>query len=646
LPYRNVFVLEDLRGYLDGASIVAFDFETAPDYPYRREDKAALDAHKAHIVGISFSTAEGDAVYLPLAHRQGRNADGLTNIWNWLAGFFADPSVVKVSHNLTFESQFLYARGIVVQEPCYDTIAAAQLIYKNEKEFRDLADCGLKTLAQEFFGETLPSFSETVSGRHFDELDPSAESTIRYACADADYTLRLYHLLNHWFDRFLPKHRFIVEKIESPTAVYVGIMRYNGLPIDRLLMEAKGTEAERRLAKLKQDITFIIGDIPIGANASTAAFKRYLFDKLKLPKLKLTAKERDALDDEAIILLKEWCAVNRADLVPLFDLVQEYRHWGKIKSTYIDGYLRYINTATGRLHPDLLPLATETGRFASRSPNCQNMPRSGEDEVGVRNFITAPEGKLLLSLDFSQIELRVGAFYCKDEKMLETYRTGGDIHSQTAAVIYKIPLSEASDKSHPQYKERRTVAKNVNFGTFFGLYPKGLQRTLKFKAGLDVSLAECEQIISNLKIGYPRLVRWQEEVKQRAKFRKYTETWLGRRRSLPDIISSDWRKKSFAERVAMNTPIQGTAADILKLALAKIVKGLSERPWLMPILQIHDEVLLEIPENKLNEAVEFVKSCMEAQPFEAFTVPIIAEAAAGRRFGELHEVMLPKGANL
>ena len=222
--------------------------------------------------------------------------------------------------------------------------------------------------------------------------------------------------------------------------------------------------------------------------------------------------------------------------------------------------------------------------------------------------------------------------------MLETYQTGGDIHALTTAVIYKIPLSEALDKNAPLYKERRTIAKNCNFGTFFGLFPRGLQKTLKFKAGLDVDLAECERIITNLKQGYPKLVKWQEEVKTRAGFRKYTETWLGRRRNIPDIISADWNKKSFAQRVAMNTPIQGTAADILKLAIGRIVRGLPEKPWLRPLLQIHDELVFEIPEKELVNAVIFIKNCMETCPFDAFSVPIVAEAAAGHRFGELHEV--------
>ena len=656
MEYRCVLTLKDLQTYLSGEAIAAFDFETAPDDAYRNDGRAALDAHKSHITGISFSVAEGDAVYLPLAHRVGENAADQDSIWAWLRPkIFMNSSVTKVAHNLAFESAFLYARGIVVQGPCYDTIAAAQLVYKNEKEFRSLGDCGLKTLVPEYFGEQLPSYTETVGGFHFDELDPQAGRTVRYACADSDYALRLYHLFNNWFDRFLPKHRFITEKVESPTAVYVGLMRYNGLPVDRPLMEQKGLEAEKKLAELRREIAFIIGDVPIGANASTAAFKKYLFDRLKLPKVKQTEKgrgvtkhaggaflpdppERVALDDEALILLKEHCEKDRPELVRLFELVQEYRRWGKIKSTYIDGYLKYVNTATGRIHPDLLPLATETGRFASKNPNCQNMPRAGADDIGVRNFIAAPEGKILLSLDFSQIELRVGAFYCKDEKMLETYRSGGDIHAQTTSVIYKIPLDQAKDKNAPEYKERRTIAKNCNFGTFFGLFPKGLQKTLKFKAGLDVSLDECDRIIRNLKSGYPRLSRWQEETKRRAEFRKYTETWLGRRRSLPGITSANWNVKSFAQRVAMNTPIQGTAADILKLALGRIVRGLPERPWLCPLLQIHDELVFELPENQLEKAVLFIKTCMETQPFEAFSVPIVAEAAAGKRFGELQEL--------
>ena len=176
MSYNPIHTLDALQAYLSGATHVAFDFETAPTEKYRKEDKASLDAHKSRIVGISFSIAEGDAVYLPLKHQTDGNAADQTAIWKWLEGFFASPDIVKIAHNLAFESQFLYAKGIVVQEPCYDTIAAAQMIYKGEKEFRSLGDCGLKTLVAEWFEEQLPSYSDVVGDRHFDELDPKRRS--------------------------------------------------------------------------------------------------------------------------------------------------------------------------------------------------------------------------------------------------------------------------------------------------------------------------------------------------------------------------------------------------------------------------------------------------------------------------------------
>ena len=222
--------------------------------------------------------------------------------------------------------------------------------------------------------------------------------------------------------------------------------------------------------------------------------------------------------------------------------------------------------------------------------------------------------------------------------MLQTYRDGGDIHAQTTSVIYGIPFEQAVDKNAEHYKERRTIAKNCNFGVFFGLFPRGLQKTLKFKAGLDTPLSDCERIIANLKSGYPQLSLWQEVVKRQAAARRYSETWLGRRRYLPNITSEDWGKKSFAERCAMNTPIQGTAADILKLALSRLIVGLRERPWLRPLLQIHDELVFELPEDKVEEAAVFVRSCMEAQPFPEFDVPVIAEGAFGPSFGSLAEM--------
>lgn len=638
MGYKCVYTLSEIQEYLKNTGLFAFDFETSPRDKWRNEKGAALDAHKADITGISFSVSDGTAIYVPLKHRSGRNAENQKAIWEYLKPLFESKDVIKVAHNLAFESMFLYARGIVLQKPCYDTIAASQLTLKSKWEFRSLADSGLKTLAPALCKAEMTEFSTVTEGRFFDELNPQDEKTVRYACADSDYTLRLYHVFNQWFDRFLPKHRTIVEEVESPTSVYVGIMKYNGILVDKSAMLKKQAEAAEKIVSIRKEIAGIIGNVEIGANASTSAFKKYLFVDLGLPVMKTTAKHQEAADDETMILLKEWCESNRPELARLFDLVQEYRKWGKLKSTYIDGYLRFIDEDTGRIHPDLMPLGTETGRFASRNPNMQNCPQKDNDPIGVRKFIISPAGKVLLSLDFSQIELRVGAFYCRDKRMLETYRTGGDIHAQTTSVIYRIPFEEAADKNAPHYKERRTIAKNCNFGVFYGLFPTGLQRTLKFKAGLNPTLSECETIIQNLKSGYPGLAKWQDEVKKRAAVSCYTETWLGRRRYLLGIRSSDWGKKSFAERCALNTPIQGTAADILKLACGRIISGLPERLWLKPLLQIHDELVFELPEDKVDEAVDFIKKCMETQPFPEFDVPIVAEASVGRNFGEMKEM--------
>lgn len=635
--YKCVTTVDGIKDYIGGSRIVAFDFETAPDDPYREEDKAALDPAKAHIVGCSFSVKEGTGVYVPVAHRVGTNIDQ-DAFFAFLMAFLMDKTVIKIAHNIAFESSMAYARGIVIQAPVYDTICASQMSLKSIYEFRKLNESGLKRLAEELFGEPLPSFSSVTDGKHFDELDAQDEETVRYGSADSDFALRIYHKFNDWFDRYLPKHRYIVEEIESPTAVYLGIMKTNGIPVNLPLMQERKAEAENEMERIRREIEFIIGDVNIGANCSTQAFKNYLYKDLGLPILKTTETNREAADDMTMTLLKEWCDENRPDLSGLFTLVQEYRKWGKIKSTYIDGYLKYLNPVTGCIHPELFALSTDTGRMNCRNPNAQNMPRKTNDPIGVRNFIKAPEGCLILSLDFSQIELRVGAFYCRDERMLDTYRKNGDIHAATTSVIFGVSYEEAQDKHSDNYKEHRTIAKNVNFGTFYGLFPRGLQKTLKFKAGVEKSVSECEEILFNLKHGYKGLTAWQEETKADAARRMYYETWLGRRRYLPGITSDNWGQKSFVERCALNTPIQGTAADILKLAITRILAGLPEREWLKPILQIHDELTFIIPEDRLKEAVAFIRACMEEKPFPEFDLPLIAEASAGPTFGMMEEL--------
>ena len=623
-----------MKDYLNGANVVSFDFETAPNDEYRDEPMAATDPHKSHIVGVSFSVKEGTGIYAPIAHK---NTKLNLDMFEILRGF-AESKVIKIAHNLAFEAMFMYSNNILIQPPVYDTILAAMMTLKTKTEFRTLSDSGLKTIVPQLLHTDLPKFSEVTAGRHFDELNPEDYETIRYACADSDYALQLYHLFNNWFDKYLPNHRQIIETIESPTAIFVGLMKYNGVSVDKTLMYQKQFDAGEKILEIHSEIKKFTGkDIDIGANASTDAFKKYMYEDLQLPVLKTTAKYQAAADEESLILLKDWCKENKPEILPLLDLIHEYRKWNKIKSTYIDGFLDAVNGETGKIHTSFFQLGTDTGRFASRTPNLQNMPRKDNDPVGIRNFLTASEGYIFVDFDFSQIELRVGSWYCRDKKMLETYMNDGDIHAQTTSVIYNIPFDEATDKNAPHYKEHRSIAKNCNFGVFYGLFPNGLMRNLK-KAGIEKTKAECAEIIQNLKDGYPMLSSWQEATKNEAINTGYSETAFGRRRILKGIYSPDMGTRSYWQRCALNTPIQGTAADILKLAMVRILEKLKEHPYIRPLLTIHDEILFEVPIDKKDEACAVIKSCMEQQPFPEFDVPLKAEGAVGFSFGEMEEI--------
>ena len=635
MNYRCETNLQEIEKYLRGAGVVAFDFETAPLPAYRDDNKAALDAHRSHIVGVSLSVAEGSAVYVPLRHLRGPNADPVQIIPFLRDALWMNPAVIKIAHNLSFEAMFLYALGVVVQPPCYDTIAAAQMTLKTTFEFRALSDSGLKKLVPELLGDELPTFEDVTEGRFFDELASDDPDTVRYACADSDYALRLYRRFNEWFDAYLPRHRWIVENIESPTAVYCGLMKYNGLLMDETAMIRKQGECAARLLELREKIHAMTGGVEIGANAGTQAFKDYLFKTLGLPVLKTTAKNAEAADDQTMVMLAEWCAEHRPELVPLFELVQEYRKWSKLKTTYIDGYLRFINPVTGRIHPDLLPLATETGRFACRRPNLQNQCQPGNDYVGVRNFIVSPEGWLLMEADYSQVELRIVAYLSQDAVMLDAYKNGEDIHSITTSAVFGISREEAADKHHSEYKHRRTVAKGTMFGILYGIGAKGLSVNLKASAGVRASVEQCEQYIAGIKARYTNLATWQQYAKETARRRQYAQTALGRRRYLPGIRSQDFRRRASSERMAMNTPVQGLAADCLKLAMGRLVKTLADKPYIRPVMTVHDSLVFEVRADHVDEAAALVKGCMETLPPLENFMPLVAEAAVGERYGEL-----------
>lgn len=633
--YQTLRSIVEIENYIGNATVIAFDFETSPNEPYRETDRAALDPYMSDITGISLSVKPGTGRYIPLRHRTGENAD-IQSVMSYLTTrVFQHSRMVKIAHNLAFEAMFLYKYGIVLRAPLYDTIVASQLTLKSDSEFRELSDSGLKTLVPYLYGAELPKFEEVVGEHHFDELDPDAWDTCRYACADSDYALQLYHTFNAWFENNIPRHRYICEAVESPTAAFTGLMKYNGIGVDIQRMSEKKAEAEAHIVELRARLQAVIGAVEIGENCGTQAFKDYLFKELHLPILKTTATYAEAADDEAMLKLKEYCKTYRKELVGFFDTVLELRKWAKLKGTYIDGYLKWVDPASGRIHADIMPMATETGRFACRRPNIQNQPAAGSDPLGVRNFIVARPGYTLLEADYSQAEIRLAAYLSGDSTLLDAYRHNVDVHAITTAAIFGIPLSEASDKTRPDYKHRRTVAKSTMFGIMYGMSGFGLARNLFTNAGIKLSEPECNGYIAGVLQRYPELAAWQRMAIMAARRNGYAETALGRRRYLPGIRATDNRSRRSAERMSINTPVQGLGADCLKLSMGRLVEALVDKPYIRPIFTVHDSIVFEVENAHVDEATQLVKACMEAVPPLDGFMPLIADVATGERYGEL-----------
>jgi len=319
--------------------------------------------------------------------------------------------------------------------------------------------------------------------------------------------------------------------------------------------------------------------------------------------------------------------------------VQDYRRWGKIKSTYIDGYAKYINSVTERIHPQLLPLGTESGRFACRAPNIQNQVSGGE--INVRSFIIASPGKSLIELDYSQIEVRLAAYLSRDEQLLNLYEKAGDLHAMTTAAVFRISPEEAADRHNPLYKHRRTVAKTTFFGFLYGIYGKSLQRNLMLNAGISSTVDECKMFLENLARSYPTLSQWQKHTIEISRSRCYAETEFGRRRYVPLIRSEDFMKRGNAERSALNHGVQGLAADLLKLAMARLIAVLPS--YVRPLFTVHDSLVFEAPDDCTTESVTLIKAAMEKiPPIPAFDMPIVAEISVGKNYGSMEEMEQPK----
>ena len=638
MNYKIAKTVQDIQNYLGSHTLLALDIETSPMQKYRNDTKASLDSNKSEITGISLSVENGTGIYIPLRHRNYDNAD-FNEVFSYVKNnILLDESKTVVIHNAVFESSFFYALGVVMRCKVYDTMAAAQLTLKTNTEFRNLADSGLKKLVPELLKSELPTFEAVTERKFFDELSPDNFETVRYVCADSDYALRLYHVFNKWFDENLPKHRFIVEEIESPIAVYVGLMKHNGIKVDIELMLQKNEELTDYLLQLREDIRLFTGGVNIGKNTNTREFKDYLYKQLNLPTVKTTYGQSESVDDEAIMLLEDYCKSERKDILPLFGMIREYRELYKIKSTYIEGFLKYYDKNTNKIHPDFWQLGAESGRFCCKNPNFQNLKSGMTSNFNVRDFVIPPTGKSIIEADYSQVELKIAAYLSQDKAMIQAYKNKEDIHAVTTSAVFGISIDEAKNKSDPQYKKRRTVAKSTIFGVLYGIYKKGLQRNLKTSAGIDLSVDECGEFIKGLKDKFSNLAFWQRQTVSQAKETEYVETKFGRRRYLPYINSTNFKKRSSQERIALNHGVQGLAAECLKLSMTRLTKILHKYQYLKPILTVHDSLVFICPDEMINQAAKVIKECMEVTPFPDFDITLNAEVSVGKSYGRMKEM--------
>lgn len=640
--YRAIFTVSEVIRYLDISKnkVVSFDVKVLPNSEAFKEDrdKSFLDINKYHIVGISLSVSLGSGVYIPLENKGGKSVRDKYKMMSFLKEFlFENESLIKVCHDISLKSSLLYGFGIVLQEPVFDTMLGAMLTFKRYGEFRTLEECSLNNLMRDIFKENTFRFNSLDEESYFNNFKPYNIDYIKYACLECNLVLKLYRWCLRWFDIYIKEHRVLCERVESPAAIYTGIMKRCGIKIDKNLLDRLNREACFEMESIRREIlSFAKRDVNLGCSLNTKDFKDFIFKDLNLPVLKRCETGGGAsLDYESLLLLKRWCEKNSKDKVRLIDSIRKYRRICKLKSTYIEPFYRYLNLETNKIYTDFLSMGTETGRFISKNPNLQNLPRGDNDHLGIRKLFIPSKNYVFLDFDFSQIELRVGAYYCKDRKMIKAFLEDFDIHAMTTSIIYNISLEEALDKSNKDYKKRRTIAKNCNFGVFFGLYKKGLQRNLFYKGGVDIEEEGCEKIINSIKNGYPNLSTWQRDAIHFAENRGYASSRAGRRRYLKDIESRDLNKRSASRRCALNTPIQGTAADIIKISMARILRGLKDRDYIKPVLQIHDELLFEVLEDNLDEAIDFIKSSMERAPFKDFNIPIRVCYSIGHNFSEV-----------
>ncbi|ACM23015.1 MULTISPECIES: DNA polymerase I [Thermotoga] len=565
---------EDLIEKLKEVPSFALDLETS-----------SLDPFNCEIVGISVSFKPKTAYYIPLHHRNAQNLDE-TLVLSKLKEILEDPSSKIVGQNLKYDYKVLMVKGISPVYPHFDTMIAAYLLEPNEKKF-NLEDLSLKFLGYKMTSyQELMSFSSPLFGFSF--ADVPVDKAANYSCEDADITYRLYKILSMKLHEAELENVFY--RIEMPLVNVLARMELNGVYVDTEFLKKLSEEYGKKLEELAEKIYQIAGE-PFNIN-SPKQVSKILFEKLGIKPRGKTTKTGEY--STRIEVLEE--IANEHEIVPL---ILEYRKIQKLKSTYIDTLPKLVNPKTGRIHASFHQTGTATGRLSSSDPNLQNLPTKSEEGKEIRKAIVPQDPDWwIVSADYSQIELRILAHLSGDENLVKAFEEGIDVHTLTASRIYNVKPEEVNE-------EMRRVGKMVNFSIIYGVTPYGLS------VRLGIPVKEAEKMIISYFTLYPKVRSYIQQVVAEAKEKGYVRTLFGRKRDIPQLMARDKNTQSEGERIAINTPIQGTAADIIKLAMIDIDEELRKRNMKSRmIIQVHDELVFEVPDEEKEELVDLVKNKM------------------------------------
>ncbi|MDB5179108.1 MAG: polymerase [Patescibacteria group bacterium] len=591
--------LDALVKELEAQEVFAFDTETD-----------SLDTMEANLVGVSVAFKEGEAYYIPVGHTDGTQLPRDLALER-LKPVLENSKIGKTGHNVKFDYEVLRQHGVRVAGIVFDTMIAAFLLNSLGRA-QSLDDLAYSELGVEMIPIKEMIGADKKSQITFDKT--LIEEATTYAAEDADMSWRLYEKLRVQLAEFAEVNEYgwslerLATEVEWPIIGVLGEMELAGIELDVPFLERLGERLERRIGELKAKIFDLAGEeFNMG---SPAQLSQILYGRLGLNSAGIK-KGKTGISTAAGELEK------LRDAHPIIDLIMEYRELDKLRSTYVNALPDMVGR-DGRVHTSFSQVIAQTGRLSSSNPNLMNIPVRTELGREIRQAFVAPKGRVLVSADYSQIELRVAAALAGDEAMIETFKRGIDLHQQTAAELFGVPLEAVT-------KEQRSAAKTINFGVLYGMSAHGLS----VATGMDGK--EAAGFIERYFEVRPKLREYIEATKKFAMDNQYTATLFGRRRPCPEIRSNNYIMRQAAERMAVNVPIQGTAADIYKLAMIEVVKRLDSDSHLL--LQIHDELIVEAPEAKAVAVAAMMAEVMSG--VIDLGVPLAVDTATGKHWGEL-----------